>query len=158
MHTLTLSLLNLMSEDAREGLELLRALYRRVKTWHVEWLVVGCLLLSVAWATKGLDWGVAVWLVSTLLTHGVRSISSRQRERYALAGLTSTLEAHEVHCWVWLSRYSVTLSVLGAAVAVYRQEWHGLTALLVAVAYPYYRKAWRHFYPSEEFCWSRESD
>ena len=143
-----------LSEEAREGLELIR----RIKTWYLEWLVVGSLLLTVAWATRGLDWGVVVWLVSTLLNHGVRSISSRQKELHEARGLSSMLEAHEVSCWAWAAWYSFVLAVLGGGVAVYRQEWHGLTALAVAVAYPWWRRLYRHLCPVVEADWSRESD
>lgn len=109
-----------------------------MKTWHFEWMIVGGVLAAVAiWNGSGwIEWA------AVLFTFGHASIAERMAETQA--GMTT----QDVHCHAWSRRYFFTKEILWLVYFTALGAYSALVGVGVFLQYPFWRKAYRHFFPA----------
>jgi hypothetical protein len=112
-----------------------------IRTWHVEMLVVGSVLASIA-LFRG-AWTEWLCASAVLATFGHASVAERLRERDALR------VQPEVDCVRWTWRYFIVKEILWAAFFVATGAYVALVGVGVFLAYPAWRTWWRKRHPIE---------
>ena len=105
-------------------------------TWHVELAVVASILFSVALVTGGRVELVGAGAVSLSFAHA--QVADRLAEREA-ARAVATVECHR-----WATRYLVGKEALWLVYFVALHAWSALAGVALFLAYPVWRRLWRH--------------
>lgn len=107
-----------------------------MRTWHAEMAFVALSLAGVVIATNG---GALEWLgaAAVLLSFGHAQVADRLAEREAAR------ERPSVECHQMATGYLVGKESLWFAYFVLHQSWSALVGVVLFIAYPLWRRAWR---------------
>lgn len=115
----------------------------KLRTWHVETIVVGAILLAVALASGGGPLEL-VGAGAVLLSFGHASIGNRLAEREAVRPVVA------VGCHRWLVRYFVGKEALWAIYFVAHGSWSALAGVALFLAHPVWRRWYRARKPLDD--------
>lgn len=109
----------------------------RLRTWVVEALFVGLILVTVAALTGG---SLVQWLsaLAVLLSFMHAQVADRMAEKQSRAALP------DVECWRWSGRYFFAKELVWCSVFALSGAWPGLAGVALFLAYP----AWRRYHRS----------
>lgn len=118
-----------------------------MKTWQVEIVVVGCILIFVAALTGGRLEMIGAFAVIFTFCH--TQVADRLAEREAQRAAFSSVSGpdHVVSCHALAMRYLIGKEILWLAYFLLHRSWSALAGVGLFLAYPVWRRYWRKHHP-----------
>ncbi len=114
-----------------------------MRTWHLEALVMGAVLVVVGIVDDPADWVVWVGVAAVWVTSRHMSCGDRLKEKEQL-GLD-----RPVDCVTWLDRYWLGKEALWLVYFVALEAWPALGGVALFTLYPVWRRWYRSRYPAD---------
>lgn len=112
-----------------------------IRTWMIERAVVGSVLAAVVVATAPLSWTAWLGAIAVLFSFAHGQIADRLAEREAARAVP------QVACHAQAGFYFVAKEAAWFGYFVATGAWPALVGVVLFLAYPVWRRAWRRRFP-----------